>query len=377
MNAVYEYLFTGLMLIVIYGASVQMVGIVTVPMQGISERQELQSIGEKVMIQVLSKGTPWDWGNTLSATGPDYFGLGDKEETTRQTYTLDINKVQRLSSSNLYHLDPKTVQRTLNLERNFGFAIQVSPIFDIDVTKVGADDIFTVSVNWHEDGFPVPNANITAKIFYAEVPAEPTVIYGNSTQLTSVTGVDGSTLTQLDFTGGAGNPAFNGPMKILVVGVDHLGVKAYRIYIADNWQTLSAYKAGKHVLFSDAYSLVSSNPILHEILAVKDFQSGSQKKFEYNILSVNATLIPEGVKPTLNGSFKSYGIVNPEPVVTGLLVVKKSGLYYLAYLTKDVTTTFSTSPSLTTYPPGVRLDRLVSIEDSLYYLRLYIWRLSE
>ena len=369
MNAVYEYLFMGLMLIVIFGASVTMVEIMSVPMQGVSERQELQVTGEKILSQMLSSyGSPANWGSSPTNTNPTYFGLAQQMETTRQTYVLDINKVQRLNPNDPYRLDPNAVQKALNLEKTFGFALQVMPIFNVNVMRQGVADSFTVNVSWQEDGLPVSNAKVTACMFLASVSNGSTTYY-QTLQRTSTTGIDGETLQPLDFTpyGLAENR-----LKVLVVVVDYLGLKSSHTFSADDWQTVPAYRVGEYLLINNVYQTLSSNPTLYEILAIKDFPA-DPPQYDYKIISVSTTLTDTG---TVMGDFRLYAITNPEPTAMGLVVVQKDGVYYLAFDSKEVNFNFSTTPDLSIFPPGVRLQRLVTIEDSPYYAQLYLWRLS-
>jgi len=362
----------GMMLIVIFAVSLQMVGIISIPMQGVSDRQELQVTGEKVMTQILSKGSPTNWGNILNNTNPNfYFGLAKQDYTTRETYVLDANKVQRLSSNHPYNLNTLDVQKALNIERTFGFAIQLTPVFDINVTKQSTD-IFKVDMHWHRSGFPVSNANVTGQMFYLTVSGTINA-FGNGK--TSIIGVNGTTQTSLDFSGA--NPG----LKVLVVMTDYLGVRAYSIFDASDVtnRTILAQQINDNILIDNQYNTTSSNPTFFEIVSVRTSQLGYLTKYSFNMIKVNTTLTDQGIAPSPASSFRRYTINNPEQIVTGIFVVQNiSGVPYLAIINSTFgNLTFNTSPGLTVFPPGIQLDRLVSIDDSLYNLRLNLWRLSQ
>ena len=363
----------GMILIVIFAVSLQMVGIISVPMQGVSDRQELQVNGEKVIAQILSLGSPSNWGDILNNTSPSFnFGLAKQGNTTRGTYVLDVNKVQRLNLNHPYNLDTVDVQKALNIERTYGFAIQLTPVFDITVRKISTD-IFKVDMHWKKSGFPVSNANVTAQMFYLENVSRTVKLFGNGKN--STIGINGTTQTSLDFTGA--NPG----LKVLVVMTDYIGARAYYIYDASDYsnRTILAIQIKDNLLIDNQYNSTTSNPTLYEVLSIKTSQPGNLTNYNFKLITVNTTLSDQGNAPPPAGSFRRYTIDNPEQMVTGIIVVQNmGGIPYLAFTNSTFGDyTFNTSPGLTVFPPGIQLDRLVSIEDSLYDMRLNLWRMSQ
>ena len=95
---IYEYLFAGLIIVLLLTVSTVMVTTIATPTNNASDKNQLSSTAQKVMTQMmLDSGYPTTWGN-ISAE-PTVFGLAKCGVTSRQAYELDPDKVMRLDSS--------------------------------------------------------------------------------------------------------------------------------------------------------------------------------------------------------------------------------------------------------------------------------------
>ncbi len=104
---------------------------------------------------LLGSGEPSDWGK-IKGTIPTVFGLASDVQTP---YELDLDKVSRLNSDNIYSMTYQEILSVLGT-RDVSFNIQIHPVFDvsIDLTSSqssGAETIYTFQVVTSKDGFPI------------------------------------------------------------------------------------------------------------------------------------------------------------------------------------------------------------------------------
>lgn len=78
---------------------------------------------------LLNSGTPSDWGQN-GVTIPETFGLAKKGSDNQ--YDLDIDKVSRLNSSNIYALSYAEVFTQLKIP-DTSFRIEIKPIFEVNI----------------------------------------------------------------------------------------------------------------------------------------------------------------------------------------------------------------------------------------------------
>ena len=81
---------------------------------------------------LLNEGAPANWGQN-SATSPETFGLGDSSSNI--AYELDIDKVSRLNSENLYAVTYAQMFTSLKIS-DASFRIEIKPVFQVSIDLV-------------------------------------------------------------------------------------------------------------------------------------------------------------------------------------------------------------------------------------------------
>jgi len=94
--------------------------------------QASKRFGEIAKHILLSVGKPADWGEN-SQTVPEEFGLA--EDKAAVPYTLDVDKVSRLNSENLYALTYAQIYTSLKIP-DISFRIEIKPIFETSINLV-------------------------------------------------------------------------------------------------------------------------------------------------------------------------------------------------------------------------------------------------
>jgi len=105
---------------------------------------------------LLNDGTPSNWGQNCQAI-PETFGLANADSD--DSYKLDIDKVSRLNSENLYALSYAQVFATLKMS-DVSFRIEIKPIFEVSInlsaTFGGANEtVYQFEISTEKRGIPV------------------------------------------------------------------------------------------------------------------------------------------------------------------------------------------------------------------------------
>ncbi len=116
--------------------------------QDLNKCNYLQAIAEHI---VTGTGSPAEWGS--KGVTPTFFGLASSDSSC--PYALDIDKLSRLSSENLYALPYLELSKSARLT-NLAFGVSLRQMLDIDIVISGNSSAgsfinytFTVSVS-HE-----------------------------------------------------------------------------------------------------------------------------------------------------------------------------------------------------------------------------------
>jgi len=104
---------------------------------------------------LLSSGNPSDWGENGDAI-PLTFGLASE---TRRPYELDLDKVTRLNTDNLYSLTYREILATLGTE-DVSFNIRIRPLFEVALELTSSqmgetETIYTFRVATSKSGYPL------------------------------------------------------------------------------------------------------------------------------------------------------------------------------------------------------------------------------
>ena len=105
---------------------------------------------------LLSDGTPSNWGQN-SQTIPETFGLAKAESDN--PYELDIDKVSRLNSENLYAISYAQIFAALKMS-DVSFCMEIRPIFEVAVNLTATypsvnETIYQFEISTEKHGIPV------------------------------------------------------------------------------------------------------------------------------------------------------------------------------------------------------------------------------
>ncbi len=104
---------------------------------------------------LLSSGNPSDWGKNGDVI-PSTFGLASE---TRRPYELDLDKVSRLNTDNLYSLAYREILAILGTE-DISFNIRIRPLFEVAIELTSSqmretETIYTFRVSTDKSGYPL------------------------------------------------------------------------------------------------------------------------------------------------------------------------------------------------------------------------------
>ena len=98
-------------------------------MNNMNNANSAEKYGETSKYLLLNDGTPSDWGKNSQAT-PEIFGLA--KSGADEPYALDIDKVSRLNSENLYALSYAEIFAVLRIP-DTSFRIEIKPVFEVAI----------------------------------------------------------------------------------------------------------------------------------------------------------------------------------------------------------------------------------------------------
>lgn len=362
---IYEYLFTALIIFAMLLASATMTATISDPSRSVSEKEQLKLTTEKLMTQLLLyPGDPADWGSDPTISLPNNLGLAKYSETSREAYTLDADKVLRLDSNhplfNGTFGNASQILDLLNLGNDYGLKLEIFPVIKVDLNQTANPDIFTVTATSTFDELPVSNANVTAKMYFADEDA----IIGSATS-TNQTGIYGN--CTFSFIGTSSE------MRVLVLVIDYYGISVVKMLPIGNW--IPSYLIGKQFLTDARYSNPSG--FASQILLSKNISSGAEGTYIIDDIVSNTS--ETGPSPS-NANFSVYDLTSVnalEPSCVGVASVFESGSNeYLALASKEASITYSTIPGASSFPFSYSVERTVVISGSTFIIRLYLWRMS-
>lgn len=345
-----EYLFAGFIMIAILMGSTTMM-MMSEPHMGISGKEQLKVAAQKIMNQlILDPGTPPDWGSNLTLQVSE-LGLAKYGETTRDAYVLDPDKVQRLMS-----IPANQAAKLLNLEKEYGFRLELKPALNVSVSNKTQGNILNVNINVTSEGYiPIVGAIVMARIYYYDDSGF------NFINGSTVTGVDGTCTLSFNMKGGLQNEP-----KVLFLVVDYNGIRVVKV------------------------DKIVQDPNKSDVVRVQLFGNrlinlpSGLKDEVLEIISVKGDkgLDIINVSHKLNQTTGELSYL--EPSIEAVLAVYSSQKgqvkKVLYYASRDVTlSSYSTISGVgieNLTPFSYSLERSVVIGGSIYILRLYIWRMS-
>lgn len=332
-----------------------MVGTLSDPHRNVSEKEQLKDTAQKILTQILlDTGDPPDWGSniTIDETDLTRFGLARYGESTREAYTLDLDKVLRLNrTEQMYLISAPRVLNLLNLGQDYGLALEISPPLIVDVTAIPNTDRYEIRVSSEYGEMPMATADVAGRIYYF-----------NSTENKIA-----KTATKYNYTGYDGKCTLDfgiipTEIKTLIVAVNYYGVRLVKTHIpaAQTPAVIPANVLGNYI-FSNDLSLTSTKEAC-EIIVAKNVTSG-----RYMIEDVTFNL--SRVAPIQY----ELSYLDPYTVTTIALSQDNSKLVVAS---RDATLTYASISGSWSFPFAYSLERTVSVGFSTYVVRLYIWRMS-
>ncbi|HEY9754162.1 MAG TPA: hypothetical protein V6C97_03250 [Oculatellaceae cyanobacterium] len=355
---IYEYLFAGLVIILILTASTIMVTTIATPTNNAADKNQLSVTAQKVMTQMLlDAGYPNDWGTT--GVEPRVFGLAKCGEISRQAYELDPDKVLRLDSRMPDYLPPSRTVELLNLANTqgaaeYGFTLQFSETMHVSApVQVGGVDNYTITVT-SQYALPISGAEVAATLYY--IDNTHTAIINHTQTLHGKTGYDGA------YTAGFDTSITTA--KILAVTVDYYGAQLTKFYPLSSGATATLYQNRLVPETNQSYSIGSGSDA-REILLCNNNGTYTTK----DIAAINAGSATNFV---VNGTL--------EPQAVAVIAITGTTQNQLLLASRDFSNiNYQTINIQQAAPSGTyaySMERTVVIGGSVYTATLYLWRMT-
>lgn len=140
------------------------------------DQQQMRNLALDVLkTMLLDTGYPADWGSYQVFTNSTVQRFGLALDDSSSFYVLDPDKVSRLNLDNpAGFVGYETIRDRLKLQ-DYGFILRIIPPFNVtlnDGNPVGLDTMRSgvgVLVTYNNDGRPIPNAAVKAKIIYTKI----------------------------------------------------------------------------------------------------------------------------------------------------------------------------------------------------------------
>ena len=361
---IYEYLFAGLIIIVMLIGSTVMVTTMSSPASNASDKDQLKVTAEKIMTQMLlDSGYPYDWGSNTSVV-PQVFGLAKYGETSRQAYELDPDKVLRLNEGLPSYVNAVNATFAANLlglgnsndssheALNYGFTLEFNETLHVSTQQIGLGDTYSINVT-SDYALPIIGANVSAVLYYID-----------DTQSTSKTALEEPNGPSYLTTTYDGSCVFNfntiETSKVLAVTVDYYGAQAAKLYSFPAGSGLHATLLGSNLIADPTQPYnIASDADSHEILLIQTSQGYETRDFAVQNI----------------GNSTNFTLSNP-PESSAIAVLAVSGSNLLVADRDFSNISYRTIPAIRSGAFAYSLERTVLIGGSTYTATLYFWRIS-
>ena len=143
------------MVILITSAMVGTAKVIQPYIEDLASRNGVERYRSLAEYLLLSSGNPSDWGKNSNEI-PSTFGLASE---TRRPYELDLDKVTRLNTDNLYALTYGEILATLGTE-DISFNIKIHPLFEVAIELTNSqlgetETMYTFRVSTTKSGYPL------------------------------------------------------------------------------------------------------------------------------------------------------------------------------------------------------------------------------
>lgn len=353
---IYEYLFTGVLIVSILIASSIMVTMLSDPPRSASQKDQLKVTAEKIITQILlDPGYPYNWGsNNTNPANLTIFGLAKYGETSRGAYVLDPDKVLRLDSAiGSQWVNASLAVNLLNLRHDYGFTLEFNETMEITPpVQIRSPDVYSIKIT-SDYNQPIVNANVTAELYYVN----------GSTQIAYKGPVCNTTLydgtCNLDFSN-IDPGILTGSAKALIVTADYYGAYMTKI-CAEGSNVITAYLLGGSLIAStgNPYEVRNGADSLEVVLTKTDQGFMMQRFFVQNVGS------PSNF--TLNSL--------PEPSALAVMAVTQEA-HLLVAVRNFSAISYRSIPAVQSAAFAYSIERTVLISGSTYTATLYFWRMS-
>jgi len=131
-SSIDTFLACSIMIVLVLSAIVSTSNTLQPSMNELLHRNDAERFQQLAQHLLLNKGAPANWG-CFQDVVPESLGLADSASS--MPYQLDIDKVSRLNSHNIYHLSYSQLWQTFSVS-DISFSIEVKTLFNLSTTLI-------------------------------------------------------------------------------------------------------------------------------------------------------------------------------------------------------------------------------------------------
>lgn len=214
-SSIDTFLACSIMIVLVLSAMVSTSNILRPSMNELLHRNDAERFQQLAQHLLLNTGAPTNWGS-LRDVVPDSLGLADSAAS--QPYQLDIDKVSRLNSQNIYSLSYSQLWQSFGVS-DVSFRIEIKTLFNLSTTLISTtsrvnDTTYQFELYAEKSGAPVLaclHSYIVARDYINSFTSS-TSSNGHSSILVTIPNSLNGTATLLTFAKAESNPqivAFN------------------------------------------------------------------------------------------------------------------------------------------------------------------------
>jgi len=155
-SSIDTFLACSIMIVLVLSAIVSTSNTMRPSMNELLHRNDAERFQQLAQYLLLNKGAPINWGS-LRDVVPDSLGLADSASS--QPYQLDIDKVSRLNSQNIYSLSYSQLWQSFGVS-DVSFRIEIKTLFNLSTTLISTtngvnESTYQFEVYAEKSGAPV------------------------------------------------------------------------------------------------------------------------------------------------------------------------------------------------------------------------------
>jgi len=208
-SSIDTFLACSVMIVLVLSAIVSTSNTLRPSMNELLHRNDAERFQQLAQYLLLNKGAPSNWGS-LSDVVPDSLGLADSASS--QPYQLDVDKVSRLNSQNIYSLSYSQLWQSFGVS-DVSFRIEIKTLFNLTTTLTSTssgvnDTTYQFEVYAEKSGAPVLarlHSYVVARD-YVNSLASSTSSNGHSSIIVTIPNSKNGTAILLTFAKAESNP---------------------------------------------------------------------------------------------------------------------------------------------------------------------------